>query len=86
MGDKSKHDHEHVKHGNVQDMFLNQCRRDKVNVTMFLMNGVKLQGIITAFDNFSVILQREGHVQLIYKHAVSTVMPSSAVKVEDTEA
>jgi len=79
MNDKPKCD----KSVNVQDAFLNHCRRDKISVTVFLINGVKLQGIITSFDNFSLILQREGHVQLVYKHAISTVMPSSAVSVDE---
>lgn len=63
------------KQQNLQDIFLNHVRRDKMQVTVFLVNGVKLQGVITWFDNFSMLLRREGHVQLVYKHAVSTVMP-----------
>ena len=61
---------------NLQDLFLNQLRKSKVPVTMFLVKGVKLQGIITWFDNFSVLLRRDGQSQLIYKHAISTVMPA----------
>jgi host factor-I protein len=61
---------------NLQDLFLNQLRKGKVPVTMFLVKGVKLQGIITWFDNFSVLLRRDGQSQLIYKHAISTVMPA----------
>jgi host factor-I protein len=61
---------------NLQDIFLNTLRRSKVPVTMFLVKGVKLQGIITWFDNFSVLLRREGQAQLIYKHAISTIMPA----------
>ncbi|MEA3046254.1 MAG: host factor-I protein [Sphingomonadales bacterium] len=61
---------------NLQDMFLNSLRRTKTPVTMFLVKGVKLQGIITWFDNFSVLLRRDGQAQLIYKHAISTIMPS----------
>ena len=60
----------------LQDNFLNSVRKTKNPVTLFLINGVKLQGIITWFDNFSVLLRREGTVQLVYKHAISTVMPS----------
>src|SRR3954464_14723915 len=60
---------------NLQDMFLNSLRRTKTPVTMFLVKGVKLQGIITWFDNFSVLLRRDGQSQLIYKHAISTIMP-----------
>ena len=61
---------------NLQDNFLNAVRKTKNPVTLFLVNGVKLQGIITWFDNFSVLLRRDGTVQLVYKHAISTVMPS----------
>src|SRR6201996_2627950 len=57
---------------NVQDVFLNHVRKSKTPVTVFLVNGVKLQGIITWFDNFSVLLRRDGHTQLVYKHAIST--------------
>ena len=53
---------------NVQDVFLNHVRKSKTPVTVFLVNGVKLQGIITWFDNFSVLLRRDGHTQLVYKH------------------
>ena len=68
---------------NLQDMFLNTLRRTKTPVTMFLVKGVKLQGIITWFDNFSVLLRRDGQAQLIYKHAISTIMPSHAVDLGD---
>lgn len=64
------------KHGSLQDIFLNSLRRSKLPVTMFLVKGVKLQGIVTWFDNFSVLLRRDGQSQLIYKHAISTIMPS----------
>jgi host factor-I protein len=67
------------KSNNLQDIFLNNLRKNKTPVTMFLVKGVKLQGIITWFDNFSVLLRRDGQSQLIYKHAISTVMPSSSV-------
>ena len=60
----------------LQDTFLNSVRKSKNPVTLFLVNGVKLQGVITWFDNFSVLLRREGTVQLVYKHAISTIMPS----------
>jgi host factor-I protein len=65
------------KPNNLQDLFLNSVRKAKTPVTMFLVKGVKLQGIITWFDNFSVLLRRDGQSQLIYKHAISTVMPSN---------
>src|SRR3954452_14016157 len=64
------------KQTSLQDLFLNSLRRSKVPVTMFLVKGVKLQGIITWFDNFSVLLRRDGQAQLIYKDAISTIMPS----------
>lgn len=70
---------------NLQDMFLNSLRRSKTPVTMFLVKGVKLQGIITWFDNFSVLLRRDGQAQLIYKHAISTIMPAQPVDLSDVE-
>ena len=66
---------------NVQDVFLNHIRKNKVPVTVFLVNGVKLQGVITWFDNFSVLLRRDAHSQLVYKHAISTVMPTVPVQL-----
>lgn len=68
---------------NVQDVFLNNVRKNKIPVTVFLVNGVKLQGIITWFDNFSVLLKRDAHSQLVYKHAISTVMPANPVQLFD---
>jgi len=68
---------------NLQDVFLNKVRKEKMTVTVFLVNGVKLQGIITWFDNFSMLLRREGHVQLIYKHAISTIMPGGALDLRE---
>jgi host factor-I protein len=73
------------KANNLQDVFLNTVRKTKTPVTMFLVNGVKLQGIITWFDNFSVLLRRDGHSQLVYKHAISTVMPLQPVQLFDAE-
>lgn len=70
---------------NLQDVFLNHVRKDKVPVTIFLVNGVKLQGVVTWFDNFCVLLKREGQVQLVYKHAISTVMPSQPVNLWNGE-
>lgn len=67
------------KTNNLQDIFLNSLRKSKTPVTMFLVKGVKLQGIITWFDNFSVLLRRDGNAQLVYKHAISTVMPAASV-------
>lgn len=71
---------------NLQDMFLNGLRRSKTPVTMFLVKGVKLQGIITWFDNFSVLLRRDGQAQLIYKHAISTIMPAQSLDMTDIES
>ncbi|WP_160123080.1 RNA chaperone Hfq [Rhodovarius lipocyclicus] len=71
---------------NVQDVFLNHVRKSKTPVTVFLINGVKLQGIITWFDNFSVLLRRDGHTQLVYKHAISTVMPGAPIMLFDPVA
>lgn len=67
---------------NVQDDFLGNIRDNKISVTVFLVNGVKLQGIITWYDDSSLLLRRDGHTQLIYKHAVSTIMPAEAIEVE----
>ncbi|MFB0992754.1 MAG: RNA chaperone Hfq [Rhodospirillales bacterium] len=70
---------------NVQDVFLNYIRKQKAPVTVFLVNGVKLQGIVTWFDNFSVLLRRDGHTQLVYKHAISTIMPSTPEQLFEPE-
>lgn len=64
---------------NLQDQFLNLLRKSKTPVTMFLVKGVKLQGIVTWFDNFSILLRRDGQSQLVYKHAISTIMPSQPI-------
>jgi len=69
---------------NVQEIFLNSIRKEKIPVTVFLINGVKLQGIVTWFDNFSLLLKREAHVQLVYKHAISTIMPAEPVNFENS--
>ncbi len=73
------------KQGNLQDVFLNHLRKEKAPVTIFLVNGVKLQGILTWFDNFSVLLRRDGHSQLVYKSAISTVMPLNPVKLFESD-
>ena len=70
---------------NLQDVFLNHIRKNKAPVTVFLVNGVKLQGVITWFDNFSVLLRRDGHAQLVYKHAISTVMPAQPVQLFESD-
>jgi host factor-I protein len=69
----------------VQDVLLNHIRKNKTAVTVFLVNGVKLQGIVTWFDNFSVLLRRDGHTQLVYKHAISTIMPGEPVQLFEPE-
>jgi host factor-I protein len=68
---------------NVQDVFLNHIRKGKIPVTVFLVNGVKLQGIVTWFDNFSVLLRRDAHSQLVYKHAISTIMPGQPIQLAE---
>ena len=68
---------------NLQDIFLNTARRQHISVTVFLINGVKLQGLITWFDNYSILLKRDGHIQLIYKHAVSTIMPANIIDLRE---
>ena len=67
----------------VQDVFLNSIRKSKMPVTIFLVNGVKLQGIVTWFDNFSVLLRRDAHSQLVYKRAISTIMPAGPLQLFD---
>ena len=70
---------------NLQDVFLNTVRKQKAPLTIFLVNGVKLTGVITSFDNFCVLLRREGSAQLVYKHAISTIMPSQPLQMFDGE-
>ena len=70
---------------NLQDAFLNHVRKAKVPVTIFLINGVKLQGVITWFDNFCVLLRRDGQSQLVYKHAISTIMPGGPINLYEGE-
>ena len=66
---------------NLQDTFLNHVRKAKIPLTIFLVNGVKLQGVVTWFDNFCVLLRRDGHSQLVYKHAISTIMPGHPIQL-----
>jgi len=70
---------------NLQDAFLNHVRKQKVPVTIFLVNGVKLQGAITWFDNFCLLLRRDAQSQLVYKHAISTIMPGGPIQLFDPE-
>ena len=70
---------------NLQDTFLNNVRKNKTTLTIFLVNGVKLQGVISWFDNFCVLLRRDGHSQLVYKHAISTIMPGQPISLFEGE-
>ena len=67
---------------NLQDNFLTRARRGKLNVTVFLMNGYQLRGVVTGFDAFVVVLMTESKQQVIYKHAISTIVPERAVELE----
>ena len=75
-----------TRNANLQDLFLNHLRREKASVTMFLVKGVKLQGIVTWFDNFSILLRRDGQSQLVYKHAISTIMPGQPIDADQFSA
>lgn len=68
---------------NIQDTLLNQIRREKQTVVFFLMNGFQLRGVVKSFDNFVVILDTDGKQQMIYKHAISTIVPSSPIEVRE---
>lgn len=72
---------------NCQDAFLNGLRKNKVPVTIFLSSGIKLQGVLTNYDNFVILLKRESHIQLVYKHSVSTIMPNGhfVFRLDDEE-
>ncbi len=70
---------------NLQDTFLNAVRKSRTPLTIFLVNGVKLQGAVTWFDNFCVLLRRDGQSQLVYKHAISTIMPAQPVQLFEEE-
>ena len=70
---------------NLQELFLNNVRKSHAAVTLFFVNGVKLQGVITWFDNFSILLKRDQHVQLVYKHAISTIMPMAPVQLQELD-
>lgn len=66
---------------NLQDLFLNQVRKEGITVTMYLVNGFQLKGVLRGFDNFTVILDSDGKQQMVYKHAISTVMPSRPINL-----
>ena len=71
---------------NLQDVFLNQARRDRQQLTVFLVNGFQLRGVVTGFDNFTVVLDSDGKQQMIYKHAISTIVPSKNVQLTMDES
>lgn len=74
-----------IKTQNLQDVFLNQARRTGISLTVFLMNGFQLKGTVTGFDSFTVVLDSEGKQQLIYKHAISTLIPARPLHIVDAE-
>jgi host factor-I protein len=76
---------EEGKKNNLQDTFLNSVRKAKTPLTIFLVNGVKLQGVVTWFDNFCILLLRDGQMQMVYKHAISTIVPSESVSLHIAE-
>lgn len=67
---------------NIQDNYLNQLRKERMQVTVFLLNGFQLRGVVKAFDNFTVLLETEGKQQLIFKHAISTFAPVKNISLE----
>jgi host factor-I protein len=71
---------------NLQDAFLNAVRKTRTPLTIFLVNGVKLQGVVSWFDSFCVLLRRDGQAQLVYKHAISTIMPAGPVQLYEPAA
>ncbi len=71
---------------NIQDYILNTARKDKIELTVYLLNGVPLKGKVSSFDNFTFILEQEGKQQLVYKHAVSTIIPLKPIKLQMEEA
>ncbi len=70
---------------NLQDVFLNQARKEKVSVTIYLTNGFQFKGMIKGFDGFTVILDCEGKQYLVYKHAISTIIPAKQISILDSE-
>jgi len=70
---------------NIQDHYLNQLRKERIVVTVFLTNGFQLRGVLKAFDNFTVLLETDGKQQLIYKHAISTFAPSRNITLENNQ-
>ena len=74
-----------TKNINLQDVFLNQVRKEKVGVTIFLMNGYQFKGIVKGFDSFIVILDCEGKQNIVYKHAISTISPSRPISIQEQD-
>lgn len=70
---------------NLQDVFLNQCRKDHISVTIYLTNGFQFRGMIKGFDNFTVILDSDGKQQLVFKHAISTIIPYKPIQIMNGE-
>ena len=70
---------------NLQDVFLNQVRKDRIDITVFLLNGFQIKGLVTGFDNYTVVLDCDGKQELIYKHAISTIIPQQAVNFIEAE-
>jgi host factor-I protein len=70
---------------NLQDTFLNHVRKNKTPLTLFLVKGIKLQGVVTWFDNFSILLKRDTQIQLVYKHAISTIMPGQPIRLAEMD-
>ncbi|NLP45048.1 MAG: RNA chaperone Hfq [Peptococcaceae bacterium] len=71
---------------NLQDLFLNQIRKESIPVTIYLVNGFQLKGLVKGFDNFTVIIEFEGKQQMVYKHAISTVMPLRHISLNTNQA
>lgn len=70
---------------NIQDTFLNQLRKNSIYVTVFLLNGFQLKGLIKSYDNFTILMESDGKQQLIYKHAISTFVPAKSVSISTEE-
>lgn len=73
-----------MKQLNLQDVFLNQARRERITITIYLMNGFQFKGVVRGFDSYTVILDCDGRQNLVYKHAISTIMPSKAISILDS--
>ena len=70
---------------NLQDVFLNQARKDRMSITIYLVNGFQFRGVVKGFDNYTVILESEGKQQLVYKHAISTIIPQRPISILGSE-